>query len=124
MNFFVNHLANENVVEIVTSGHIDHEKRKEIIRTAWAASSINNCSKVLINKKDSERIFDQQMVGALKIIRLMKDLTLFHETRIAVLNKSIVQYDEFFEEMALLKGLSLKNFINREVALQWLCRPY
>jgi hypothetical protein len=121
MNLIVNHLADINVVEIVTSGLVDHGARKEIICTAWAALDKSDCDKLLINKAGSTRFFDKQMSGALSIIKLMNDLKFFTNTAIAGVYNRVEQYDEFFEVMAQLKGFSVKNFTSRDVALSWLC---
>ena len=122
MNFSVNHLADLNVVEIVTRGMIDHDARKEIICAACAVLDIDGCKKLLINKVDSTRFFNKQMSGALSIIKLMNDLKISPKTAIAGVYNQVEQYDEFFEVMAQLKGFSFKSFICRDDALAWLCR--
>ena len=121
MNLTVSHLADLNVVEIVTSGMVDHDARKEIICTACAALDIDGCEKLLINKADSTRFFNKQMSGALSIIKLMNDLKISPNTAIAGVYNQVEQYDEFFEVMAQLKGFSVKGFICRDDALAWLC---
>ena len=110
-----------DIIEIIVKGLIDHEARKKIIYISWGLLDQNICKKLLINKVDSIRFFDQHMAGALNIIKLMMDLEIFPTALIAVLNKKMEQYDDFFEEMARLKGIPLKNFTNREDAIAWLC---
>jgi len=122
MDLFINKLDDLNVVEVVASGLIDHEARKEIICTAWAALDKSGCEKLLINKVDSTRFFDKQMSGALSIIKLMNDLKISPNTSIAGVYNQEEQYDEFFEVMAQLKGFSVKGFIRRDDALAWLCQ--
>lgn len=122
MDLTVNHLADENVVEVVTNGMVDHGARKEIICTAWAALDKSGCDKLLINKADSTRFFDKQMSGALSIIKLMNDLKFSPGIAIAGVYNRVEQYDEFFEVMAQLKGFSIKNFTTRDAALAWLCQ--
>jgi hypothetical protein len=121
MELIVNHLTDENVVEVVTSGMVDHGARKEIICSAWAALDKSGCNKLLINKAGSTRFFDKQMSGALSIIKLMNDLKFSPNTAIAGVYNQVEQYDEFFEVMAQLKGFSLKSFTRRDDALAWLC---
>ncbi len=121
MELIVNHLADKNVVEVVTKGLVDHGGRKEIICTAWAALDQSGCEKLLINKAESTRFFDKQMSGALSIIKLMNDLKFSPNTAIAGVYNCVEQYDEFFEVMAQLKGFSIKNFTARDDALAWLC---
>ena len=120
MFFTVEYLADLNVVEVVTSGLIDHEAREEIIYNSWAALDKSGCEKLLINKTDSTRFFDKQMSGALSIIKLMSDLKIFPNIAIAGVFNRLEQYDEFFAMMAQLKGFSVKNFTSRDDALQWL----
>jgi len=122
MNCTVSHLADLDVVEIVTSGMIDHEARKEIIYSGWAALDKSGCEKLLINKADSTRFFDRQMSGALSIIKIMNELQISPNTAIAGVFNRLEQYDEFFELMAQLKGLTVKNFTSRDTAIAWLCQ--
>jgi hypothetical protein len=122
MIFTVKHLADLNIVEVVTSGLIDHEARKEIIYNSWTALDKSGCEKLLINKTDSTRFFDKQMSGALSIIKLMSDLKISPNIAIAGVFNRLEQYDEFFEMMAQLKEFSVKNFTSRDAAIAWLCR--
>ena len=122
MDLFINKLDDLKVVEVVTSGLVDHEARKEIICTAWAALDKSDCEKLLINKADSTRFFDKQMSGALSIIKLMNELNFSTNAAIAVLHNQKEQYDEFFEVMAQLKGFSVKSFTSRDNAIAWLCQ--
>ncbi len=125
MNFTVDLLPDLGIVEIVTNGMINHDARKEIICTAWAALKKSGTEKLLIDKSDSTRFFDRQMSGALSIIKLMNDLKFSSSTAIAVLNNHKELYDEFFEVMAQLKGFLLKSFSSKDDAIAWLReRPF
>lgn len=120
MNVTVSHIAEAGIVEIVASGLVNHDARKEIICTGWAALEKSGCNRLLINKAESTRFFDKQMSGALGIIKLMNELNFSRHTAIAVVHNRLEPYDEFFEVMAQLKDFSVKSFTCRDAAISWL----
>ena len=122
MKYNVEWLKDAGIVEVVAEGAVNHEKRKEIFRASRIALGKHDCDKLLINKADATRFFDQQMTGALELVNIMQEMALPGKIKIAVVAPQTTPYDDFFQEVARLKDFRLKHFTSREIALQWLSR--
>ncbi|MEZ4578944.1 MAG: hypothetical protein R2875_13345 [Desulfobacterales bacterium] len=95
MKYNVEWLKDAGIVEVVAEGAVNHEKRKEIFRASRIAVEKHDCDKLLINKADATRFFDQQMTAS-GACQYDTGLLLPEKVKIAVVAPETTNYDEFF----------------------------
>lgn len=125
MNWEIDYLEEDQIVEARTSGRLRWEDNKLLSEQMLEAGREHRTNRFLVDHQELQPGFS--VLEADKLPGMLRDIGVDPQDKIAVLFSPGLLKDDLFsflQNVAYLNSLQLKVFTDRDEAIDWLTREY
>jgi hypothetical protein len=124
MEWTIAYLAQEQIVEVVTTGTISHDDMRKMIAAAVDAGIAHGSPLALVDHRQSDMALS--VVDIYRLASFQIDTRVAYRSRVAIIVRdSLARSDEaqFFDDRSFNSGMARKLFADRDAAIRWLLEP-
>ncbi len=121
MSFSTATMPGESAVEIVVEGDLCQDDRKNVLMQAANILCAGASDRLLLDITRAAVPREPTMSDALDLVLYMGDLHFPKHARVALVYREKDKLLVFFESAAQCGGYTLKTFVSKDRAPEWLC---